>query len=427
MTNTTKKQTLTTQSRISSRDHHDCLPSVVVRFPVPNTDVGLVSALRTKHPYALRTLCERYSGELLRVATRLLGPDPDVASVVLTTLCQALNRLDELTDSRAFRYWLLSQLVVQSRRRLQTRRFRHWFNLKHAGRVFCGESCSEQLVSTYDQLDHLGIETRIVFCLVVIHSMAPTEASLVLGTSALEVKAKLDKAHERFARRVQSHAPHLAQRHLSHTSLGIDIANEQERMLAHDQIFEFDLQEKANATRRLTGFRIKRLAPVVALASSLGLLTAATVVFIAYFQPITFQVTGEDVEQPHNEAQLGVWIVAPEQQAKTVSFSDGATTSLAPGTRVRVLHTNYRGSTSVLETGMMNLSSSALERTEHNVATGPFVTRIVNGQANVHWDFRTETLTINVHHGSVVLAGCQFGEGNSITGGRSIEARCLIE
>jgi hypothetical protein len=257
--------------------------------------------------------------------------------------------------------------------------------------------------------------------------MTLTEASLVLGTSALEVKAELDKAHERFARRVQSYAPHLAQRHLSHASLGIDVANEQERMFVHGQIFEFDLQEKANATRRLIGFRLKRLARAFTLTSTLGLLTTAVVILIAYFRPITFQVIGEGVVQRHNEAQLGVWIVAPEQQATTVSFSDGATTSLAPGTRMRVLHTNYRSSTSVLETGEISLSSSALEHSEHNVATGPFVTRIVNGQANVHWDIQSETLTINVHHGSVVLAGCQFGEGNSLTCGRSIETRCLLE
>lgn len=415
MTDTTRTRSSTSESRLPSWAHVDWRTPVIVPFPIPKTDVGLVLALRAKHPSAVRALCERYSGELVKVATRLLGPDPSVNAIVQMTIRHALNRLDQLTDPHFLRYWLLSQLIVRVSRRLKEKRFWRWFCLERTESSLKRESFSEQLVSTYRQLDHLDVGSRIAFCLVVIHSMAPTEVSLLLGTSALDVKTKLAQAHARFRRRVCSRVPQLTQQHASHASLGIEVAHEQDRMLARNWLFKLDLQEQSKGTKRLTS--------IVVLASILSLLAIALVTLTPYLKPVTFHVVGENAT-PRDEARLGAWFVATAQRTPTVAFSDGSTLTMAPDSRMRVLDTNYRGITNVLESGMAHWSVVEHAPIAHRVAAGPFTVHVENGQVSIHWDFETEMLMIIVHQGGAVLSGCQFGNGNSISSGRSLQVRC---
>jgi DNA-directed RNA polymerase specialized sigma24 family protein len=173
--------------------------SVIVPFPVPGSDVGLVTALRAGHADAVRVLCERHSGYLMRVATRILGPDETLTTVVAEALQDALVALDQLKDPRTLRVWLVSRLVVPARRRLKARRWGRWLGLrKGSDPSWHGKRWSEQLLASYRVLDRLSDDQRIVFCLVIIHSMGLADVATALGLSLSQVHAALEKACDSF-------------------------------------------------------------------------------------------------------------------------------------------------------------------------------------------------------------------------------------
>lgn len=175
--------------------------TVVVRFPVPESDIGLVTALRAGHPDAVRALCERHSGHLVRVAARILGPDVALTSVVTDAIRKSLDTLDELVDPRALKAWLVCRLIGKVRARLKARRRWQWLR----GRTQYSPSVdgcywSARLLASYRVLDRMPDEQRIVFCLVVIHSMGLAEVATVLSTSLVHVRRLLEKANHNFTR-----------------------------------------------------------------------------------------------------------------------------------------------------------------------------------------------------------------------------------
>jgi RNA polymerase sigma-70 factor (ECF subfamily) len=201
------------QSHKQSTVHVESNSTVVVPFPVPKSDVGLVAALRSGHSDALRVLCERHSGELLRIATRILGPDDGVGAVVAEAVQRSLEKLDELTEPRALRIWLLSQVVAVARQRLRARRRWRWVGgRKQPSYPARSERCSEQLLVTYRVLDRMSDDQRIVFCLVVIHSMGLAEAAMLLGGSLASVRATLERAYASFGDHSRNEPSVLTQR-----------------------------------------------------------------------------------------------------------------------------------------------------------------------------------------------------------------------
>jgi RNA polymerase sigma-70 factor, ECF subfamily len=178
---------------------------VVVPFPVPKSDVGLVTALRAGNEEAVSVLCDRHSAFLLRVAARILGPDERLVPVVAEAVLQSLEKLDQLREPLALRAWLLSQLVVVTRRRLRGRRRWRWFlPRKLSDPSPDGKLYSDRLLATYRVLDRMDDYPRIVFCLAVIHSMSLTEVAAALGKTLVEVRVMLDEACRGFAHRCES-------------------------------------------------------------------------------------------------------------------------------------------------------------------------------------------------------------------------------
>lgn len=179
--------------------------SVVLPFPIPESDVGLVTALRAGHPDAVRALCSRHSGYLIRVAARILGPDDSLIPVVAGAIRWALETLDELTEPRALKAWLVSKLVVACRNRLKIRRRWHWLrSRKHSLPCGDGQYWSARMLASYRVLERMQDEQRIVFCLIVIHSMEIAEVATVLGVSLSRVRTVLEKASCSFAQYVRS-------------------------------------------------------------------------------------------------------------------------------------------------------------------------------------------------------------------------------
>jgi DNA-directed RNA polymerase specialized sigma24 family protein len=214
---------------------------VVVRFPVPNTDFGLFDALRAGHPNAKRVLCDRHSGELLRVATRIFGPNRCATTLVTETLQYCIENLNTLTEPRALRVWLLMRLIGAARRKLRFRRFLRWFAGEPESTNPRELPFSEQLIATYQLLDQLGVEQRLAFCLVILQSMRLPEAATLLGTSVAVLEPRLLRTHTRFAKLAQLQFPTLMQQHRSHAALGTQIADEQDGRPSDMQLYESDL------------------------------------------------------------------------------------------------------------------------------------------------------------------------------------------
>lgn len=182
----------------------DAHSSVVVHFPVPTSDGGLIKALEAGHPDALRALTERHSGELLRVAARILGPDAMLEAVVTKAMRRALLRIDSLEDPSRLKHWLTSNVVSAARRRIWVRRIEGWLRTRSRAKslrssvISVEPRYSEQLLATYRVLDRLNDDQRVIFCLVVIHSMSLAEAATLLDVSLITGRNLLDKACNNF-------------------------------------------------------------------------------------------------------------------------------------------------------------------------------------------------------------------------------------
>jgi len=407
-----------------TRGYAASVSPVVLPFPVPGSDFGMVAALRARHPDAKRALCERYSGELLRLATRLFGPHRCVESIVVQTLNRASTRLADLPNPRALRHWLLTQLIVVARRKLRSQRRWQWIVRRSSSNWFEAARCSEQLVMTYRLLDKLRVEERIVFILVVVHSMGPGEVAEVLGITPHVAKKRLGAAHTKFSQLCQSRYRHLMMLHRSHASLGADIAAEQDRMLGDRRIYESDLRQDGGDRVSLLPFSSRPLAWGLALLPMVVILATAVTALALKFQAVTVRVQGE-VSGVQALAPPGKWVVASAQQSKLVSFSDGSSIRLEPGSSIRVVSTTHSGALSALESGSVMLSVAGTLQNEYRIAAGPFDVILTNGQVEIGWDASNELLNLAVHQGSVTVSRCQFGSGNSVVAGMTLQARCL--
>lgn len=221
---------------------HQVTPSpTIVMFPIPGTDFGLVDALRAGHPNARRALCSRHSGELLAVATRIFGPDCCVTPLVIDALQESLQHLEDLTEPRALRLWLLMRLAREARRTLRRRRLQRWLQGEQSWTPSDSTRCTKQLAVTYRLLDLLDIDQRLAFGLVVIGAMQQREAAAVLGVSSAIIEQRLTAAKSNFARLCQTYCPTLTHPHVSLASLGAELAAEQDALRGENRLYESDL------------------------------------------------------------------------------------------------------------------------------------------------------------------------------------------
>jgi DNA-directed RNA polymerase specialized sigma24 family protein len=190
------------QLRQKAADQLEPRSPVVTRFPVPDSEAGLTKALLAGHPDAIKVLCERHSGELLQVAACILGPDTMLDSVVADSIRRSLASLTQLNEPRALREWLIARLIVVARQRLRVRRYWGWlFPGRQLALARDGRHYSDKLLASYRILDRMNARRRIVFCLVVIHSMSCSEVAVVLGVSLAMVQKTIDRACRDFAHR----------------------------------------------------------------------------------------------------------------------------------------------------------------------------------------------------------------------------------
>lgn len=393
-------------SRELERDYRGGKSAEVLTFPVPASDTGLVAALRSGHPQARRVLCERYSAGLLRIASRILGPDPGVRSVVVETLRWSVTHLAALEDPRTLGTWLSRRLILLIRRRLRAKRVLRGVTDWGGGHWSEADRASEQLTATYRVLDHLSVERRLAFCLVVIDSMRWAEVAAVLNSTSPLIKTRLLAAHAAFRDTVRSSFPQLLRWHSTVAQLAANLAAEQDRKLADVGIYDFELLPS----------RTERFKPwLFAVLVSLFALVIAGVACMKLWGTTA---------QSSDPVSVGTWIVSPPRQPTTISFSSGSRITLAPGSRLRMLTSDGLGEASILESGSATLMVGKTNEMAR-VAAGPFLVTASQGLTDLSWTTNDEALKIVVHRGVAAVSGCQFGLGSLIEPGTSVDTRCL--
>jgi len=176
----------------------------VLELPVPDSDAGLVAALRNGRQSAKAALFDRYGRHVRRVLTRVLGPDPDIPDLLQDVFVSALESIDRLQDPNSLRPWL-SRIAVftargRIRRRVRWRFIRHdpFDELAEVEAHLASAEVSEALRATYNALNQLPPDERIAFALRFIDGMELTEVAEASGVSLATIKRRLTKAQRRF-------------------------------------------------------------------------------------------------------------------------------------------------------------------------------------------------------------------------------------
>lgn len=171
---------------------------------VPESDTGLVAALRAGRSEARKALFERYAGDVERVLYRVLGPDPEVADLLHDVFLAALASIDGLRQPEALRSWLVGIAIRKARKCIERRRRWRFIQFtapselpEREARVASVE-VSEALRCTYAVLDRMSADERVVFALRFIDGMELTAVAEACSVSLSTAKRRLARAHRSF-------------------------------------------------------------------------------------------------------------------------------------------------------------------------------------------------------------------------------------
>jgi hypothetical protein len=130
---------------------------------------------------------------------------------------------------------------------------------------------------------------------------------------------------------------------------------------------------------------------------------------------------------PQTPVEVGRWVASAGESPVDLIFSDGSRMAVSPASRLRVVDLNRRGADLSLETGGVSIQVEGSRFTEYHFWVGPFELILPRSDAQISWDPVTLQLDLIVRSGYVVIAGCQFGAGRSVTSGKELATRCLAQ
>jgi hypothetical protein len=136
------------------------------------------------------------------------------------------------------------------------------------------------------------------------------------------------------------------------------------------------------------------------------LLPLAAAVLLAMFlarpatlaPPLTVTVAQQAV-------MVGAWLAAPEREALVIDFSDDGRAELAARAAARLTRAEPAHVELALERGTVTLHVVPVPDREWSVSAGPFTVALADADASATWISATATLIVEVHRGSVEVAG----------------------
>ena len=169
-------------------------------------DASLVAALRSGHPAALAAFHDRYATHMLRILVRILGRDNDLEDVLHEVFVRALGSLHGLRDPSCLTPWMVKVAVFTARTCLQRRQRGRWLRFlapadlddTELARYEQDWTSKAELRLTYELLDRLPAEERILFALRFINEMELAEIAEACDISLATAKRRLKREETRF-------------------------------------------------------------------------------------------------------------------------------------------------------------------------------------------------------------------------------------
>lgn len=141
--------------------------------------------------------------------------------------------------------------------------------------------------------------------------------------------------------------------------------------------------------------RKKRRMPWVA---PLALAAAVALAWLVWPQgSLSYDVAGADDD--------GGYIRTPPGARATVRFTDATEVRAEPGARLRVVETHPDGARVSVEEGTLDVHVTHTESSAWNFVAGPFDVHVTGTRFDLEWNPKTESLRVDLHEGSVEIAG----------------------
>jgi RNA polymerase sigma-70 factor (ECF subfamily) len=176
----------------------------VYHLPLPESDAGLVAALRAGRNDARAEIVRRCAPDVERVLFRVLGPDSEIEDVAHDVFVAAFMSLDRLREPHALRSWLVS-IAIRKAKKLIRRRTRWRFvasvapaDLPEREAVAASLELTEALRTTYRILSRLPVDDRIAFTLRYVDGMELTSVAEVTEVSLATAKRRIARGQKRF-------------------------------------------------------------------------------------------------------------------------------------------------------------------------------------------------------------------------------------
>lgn len=176
----------------------------VFRLPLPDSDAGLVAAVRSGRLDAHEELVRRCGPDVERVLFRVLGPDSEMEDLAHEVFIAAFHCIEQLREPKALRSWLVG-IAVRKARKLIARRKRWSFvrNVAPGELPECEASTSsaeisEAFRSTYRLMTELPVDDRIAFALRHVEGMELTAVAQATEVSLATAKRRVARARRRF-------------------------------------------------------------------------------------------------------------------------------------------------------------------------------------------------------------------------------------
>jgi RNA polymerase sigma-70 factor, ECF subfamily len=178
-------------------------------------DTALVQGLLADNPGAKVVFFNRYSPDVERLVTHLIGLDRELADILQEVFVQALASIGNLRDPAALKPWLMRIAAHSARRALRTRTRRSWLRFftdadeeARSEPAVAGIDAEgrETLRAVYSVLNRMPADDRIAFALRYIDGMELTEVAAACSVSLATVKRRLRRSEARFLKAACSHS-----------------------------------------------------------------------------------------------------------------------------------------------------------------------------------------------------------------------------
>jgi RNA polymerase sigma-70 factor, ECF subfamily len=183
----------------------------LLRLPLPDSDAGLVGAVRAGQANAHEELVRRCGPDVERILYRVLGPDSEMEDLAHEVFIAAFACLEQLREPRALRSWLVG-IAVRKARKLIARRKRWSFvrnvspnDLPEQEAATSSAEISEAYRSTYRLMAELPVDDRIAFALRHVDGMELTAVANATEVSLATAKRRVARARRRFLELARNH------------------------------------------------------------------------------------------------------------------------------------------------------------------------------------------------------------------------------